>query len=215
MKRVLEKATKFFDIPLDLPSRGLILLAALLILPTFLAPLWQVRFESIRYPNGLQLNVYAHKLEGGTESDLLEVNALNYYLGIRSFEEVNFAEFRWLPFLFGAIVLLSLRAIVLGKMSKVVDLFFLASYAGIFALWDFRNTLNAYGHNINSSALVKIEPFSPPLFGSITVAQVEIHGAPGLGAWSLVLVPLVLLAAIILARRSWLADQQPRRDYIG
>lgn len=215
MKRVLEKATKFFEIPLDLPSRVLILLAVFLILPAFLTPLWQVRFESSRYPDGLQLNVYSHKLEGKAESDLLEVNALNHDLGIRSLEEEKFMEFRWLPFVLGVVVLLSLRTIVLGKMSKLVDLFFLTAYAGIFALWSFQSTLYAYGHNIDSSAPVKIEPFMPPLFGSMTVANVEVHGAPGLGAYSMVLVPLVLLAAVILSRRTWLVDQQPKRDYIG
>jgi len=215
MKRALEKATKFFDIPLDLRSRVLILLAAILVLPALFTPLWQVSFESSRYPNGLQLNVYSHKLEGGTDFDLLEINALNYYMGIRSLEEEKFIEFRWLPFVLGAVVLLSLRAIVLGKMSKLVDLFFVVSYAGIFALWSFQKSLYAYGHNISGSASVKIEPFTPPLFGSITVGHVDVHGSPGFGAFCMVLVPLVLLAAIFLSRRTWLIDQQPNKDYIG
>lgn len=215
MERVLEKATKFFDIPLDLRSRILILLAALLLLPALFMPLWEVNFASTRYPSGLQLNVYSHKLEGGSEVDLLEINALNYYMGIRSLDEEEFVEFRWLPFVLGAVILLSLRAIILGKMSKLVDLFFLITYAGMFALWNFQNTLYAYGHNIRSSASVQIEPFTPPLFGSISVGHVEVQGSPEVGAYCMALVPLILLVAIYVARSSWLIAQQPTRDYLG
>ncbi len=215
MKRTLEKATQFFDIPLDLRSRAIILLAALMVLPALTTPLWHVTFESSRYPNGLKLHVFAHKLEGGTESDLLEINALNHYIGIRSLEEEKYIEFRWLPFVLGAILLLGLRVIILGKMSKLVDLFFLVTYAGLFALWSFRNTLNAYGHSINPGADVRVEPFTPPLFGSITVAHVDVHGSPGIGAFCLVVVPLLLMVAVILSRRAWIADHQPKRDYIG
>jgi len=215
MKRALEKTTKFFEIPLDLRSRAVILLAALLVLPALVTPLWEVNFNSSRYPEGLQLNIYSHKVAGGKESDLLEINALNYYLGIRSVESEKFVEFLWFPFVLGVVILLSLRAIVLGKMSKLVDLFFLLSYAGLYALWTFQSRLFTYGHNIESSAPVKIEPFTPPLFGTITVGKVDVSSAPDLGAYCLVVAPLVLLGAIILSYRAWLADQQPKRDYIG
>lgn len=215
MKRTLEKATAFFDIPLDLRSRGLILLAAILVIPALITPLWHVTFVSSRYPNDLNLNIYAHTLEGGTESDLLEINALNYYLGIRSIDQEKFPVFRWFPFILGAVILLCLRAIVLGKMSKLVDLFFLVTYAGLFALWSFRSTLSAYGHSINSIAAVKIEPFMPPMFGTITVANVDVSGLPGFGAFVMVLIPLILLAAVFLSRQTWMADHQPTRDYIG
>ena len=215
MERILEKATKFFDIPLDFRSRAVILLAAILVLPALFTPLWQVSFHSSRYPDGLKLNVYSHKLEGGAQSDLLEINAMNYYMGIRSLEEEKFIEFRWLPFVLGAVILLSLRAVVLGKMSKLVDLFFLVTYSGAFALWSFGNTLHAYGQNISSSASVKIEPFTPPLFGSITIGNVDVYGSPGFGAYCMVLLPLVLLAAVFLAHRAWMIDQQPNKDYIG
>jgi hypothetical protein len=215
MKRALERATKFFDIPLDVRSRIVIFLAAVLILPALFTPLWQVSFQSSRYPDGLKLNVYSHKLQGGTESDLLEINALNYYMGIRSLEEEKFPEFRWLPFVLGAVILLALRAVVLGKMSKLVDLFVLITYAGVFGLWSFVHTLYAYGHDISNSAPVKIEPFTPPLFGDITVGNVDVSSSPGLGAYCMVLIPLVLLAAVYLSYRAWAADQRPKQDYLG
>ncbi len=132
MKRALEKTTKFFEIPLDLKSRMLILLAVILLLPALVTPLWVVNFESSRYPEGLQLNIYSHKVAGDKARDLLEINALNSSLGIRALENEKFIEFLWFPFVLGVVILLSLRAIVLGKMSKLVDLFFLLSYAGPF-----------------------------------------------------------------------------------
>lgn len=214
MKRTLEKATQFFDIPVDLRSRAILLLASLMVIPAMVAPLWQVTFQSSRYPDGLTLNIYSYKLEGGTESDLLEINALNYYMGIRSLEEEKFLEFRWLPFVLGATIILALRVIVLGKMSKLVDLFFLVTYSGLFALWSFHNTLSAYGHSINPSASVTISAFTPPLFGTVTVGHVQVHAMPVLGAYSIVCVPLLLVLAIVLSRTTWVKDNQPTRDYI-
>ena len=90
MQRFLERATNFFDIPLDIRSRVLVLVAGLLLLPTFFTPIWKITFQSPRYPDGLTLKVYAHTMEGGRQNDLLEINALNYYLGMRSLDEERF-----------------------------------------------------------------------------------------------------------------------------
>ena len=214
MQRFLERATNFFDIPLDIRSRILVLAAGLLLLPTFFTPIWKISFHSPRYPDGLSLKVYAHTMEGGRKNDLLEINALNYYLGMRSLDEERFLQFRWFPFMIGAVILLALRAVVIGKMSKLVDLFFLVTYAGLFAVWSFANTLYAYGHTLNPGAAVQIEPFTPPMFGSVTVANVTVGASPQFGAYLIVLVPLVLLSAILLSRTTYRNEHLPARDYI-
>lgn len=215
MQRILKKATEFFDVPIDLRSRFVILAGALLIVPTFLVPLWQFRFEAERYPDGLKLNVYSHTIEGGTEVDLLEINALNHHLGMQSIEEEEISQFRWFPFLLGVTIMLALRVIVLGKMSKLVDLFFFTVYLEGFSFWSFWNVIQNYGHKVNPFASVHVEPFDPPLIGSINIAHVQMTGNPSWGALFFLLVPLAFVVAIYLSRRTWLAEREPSRDYVG
>jgi hypothetical protein len=214
MQRFLKKTTEFFDIPVDLRGRLIIVLGAVLLVPSFFLPLWQFRFEGERYPDGLTLFVFAQSMEGGTESDLLEINALNHYLGMRGIEEEDFAQFRWLPFLIGVGFLIALRAAVLGKMSKIVDLFVFQVYLGFFSLWSFWNAMYSYGHDLNPFATIRVEPFTPPLIGTISVAHVQISSTPLVGAYLLVLVPVVFLIAVCLTRRSWVKEHLPGPDYI-
>ena len=65
MKNWLDKANLFFDLPLTLRSRVLILVAVIALVPAFLFPLWNMTFTSNQYLDGLTLNIYSHRLEGG------------------------------------------------------------------------------------------------------------------------------------------------------
>ncbi|MEX2116595.1 MAG: hypothetical protein WEB37_06895 [Bacteroidota bacterium] len=215
MQQILKKATEFFDLPIDLKSRFAILAGALLVIPIFYFPLWQFKFESDRYPDGLILNVYSYTIEGGTESDLLEINALNHYLGMQSIEEEEILQFQWFPFLLGVTIMLALRVIVLGKMSKLVDLFFFTAYLEGFSFWSFWNMIQNYGHKINPFATVHVEPFDPPLIGQISIAHVQMISSPYWGVLFFLLVPLAFLFAIWMSRRTWKLEHQPRKDYIG
>lgn len=215
MRRFILRATNFFDIPLDVRSRVLILVAALLLVPTFFTPLWEIRYHSPRFPEGLTLDVYSHALAGGRQSDLSDINGLHAELGMRPVDEARFLQFRLFPFVIGVVVLLALRAVVMGKMSKLVDLFFLITYSCLFALWTFQETLSFYGHTLNPAALVHLEPFTPSMVGTTTAADVTIRSMPQLGGYLVIAVPLVLLAAVVLSRSTYKQDHQPRRDYLG
>ncbi|GJQ21034.1 MAG: hypothetical protein HBSIN02_13890 [Bacteroidia bacterium] len=214
MQRVIIKTTEFFQIPLDLRSRLIIFVGALLFFPVFALPLWQIEFRSERYPGGLVLRIYSHTLEEGKPGDLLEINALNHYLGMRPVEPEEIAQFRWLPFLLGVCFILALRTMVLGTMSRLIDLFVLAVYLGLFALWSFHSTLSSYGHSLNPFATIRVDPFTPPLLGEINVAHVAIRSGPEAGAFLLGIIPLVWVAAGILSWKTWSAEHLPGADYI-
>jgi len=217
MNRKLEKATSFFFIPLDFRSRLLIFLSALLVVPAFFVPLWEMRIHTSEFPDGLKLSIYATKLEDGSKDsrdDLLEINALNHFIGMRPLENEEFVEFKWIPFVLGAVVLLALRVIVFGTMAKLVDLFVFYAYFGIFALWSFYEKLYAYGHNLNPYATLKLEPFTPPMFGHLRVANFDLYGAPQVGSSFLLIVPILLVAAISLSYAAWRKEQLPSSDYV-
>ena len=79
-------------------SRVVIAVAALLLVPTFFLPLWNMEFWSYQYPDGLELNIYSHKLESGDDgAHLAEINILNHYIGMKALEAEDFTEFKWIP----------------------------------------------------------------------------------------------------------------------
>ena len=202
MQKFLLAETKFFETPIDLRSRVLILLAAILLLPTFFYPLWNMTLYSNQFPDGLSLNIYSYKLEGGktpNRDDLKEINALNHYIGMRALKEDDFTEFKWIPFFIGGAMLLALRVIVLGKMSKLVDLLVVLTYFGIFSLWSFYHKLYLYGHELEPTAAVKVAPFTPPMIGHNTLANFEVYSYPDVGSLFMALVPALLLAAVWLS----------------
>lgn len=204
MQNLLAKANQFFDLSLTGRSRLFVVLGGLLLVPALMLPLWKLTLISNQFPEGLILKIYAQKLEGvktQNRDDLKEINALNHYIGMKPLREEDFTEFKWIPFVIGGTLLLALRAAVLGKMSKLVDLLVLFSYFGLFSLWSFYSKLYLYGHDLDPTAAVKVEPFTPPMFGHQTMANFEVYSYPAVGSLCMALVPLLLIAAVWFSRR--------------
>jgi hypothetical protein len=202
MKAYFERSNRFLELPLDLGPRALLLAAFLLLVPAYLSPLWKLTMFAPQYPEGLRMQIYSYKLEGGNGGqDIKEINILNHYIGMKELSTAEFTEFKWIPFVVGALGLLFLRAIVLGRMGTLVDLFVLYLYFGLFSLWSFGYKLYWYGHNLDPKASVRVDPFMPPLFGSRKLANFEVYSYPAAGAYALAVVAAVLAASLLLAWR--------------
>lgn len=194
-QRVLEQ-------PLALPMRVVLLLSLLLLLWIFRSPLWTMSFESNQYPDPLRLAIYVGHLEGQkTEmrDDLREINSLNHYIGMRPLLESDFAEFLWMPFVLGFFGLLLLRVIVFGKLRDLIDVTVLFVYFGLFSAWDFYQRLYDYGHVLDPAAAIKVEPFTPPFFGRVKIANFWIESFPGSGSYGLALFGAILVAVLLWA----------------
>jgi hypothetical protein len=204
MINFLDKEMAFFELPLTLKSRVLILVAVVALLPSFFFPLWNMSFYSNQYTDGLVLHIYSYQLEGGktpNRDDLREINSLNHYIGMRPLLESDFSEFGWVPLVVGLLMILALRAMVLGKMSNLVDVFVLFVYFGLFSMWSFYHRLYMYGHNLDPTASIKVEPFTPPLFGSKQIANFMVNSYPGIGAYAFFAFAILLLVAILLSAK--------------
>lgn len=205
MNNILEITRSFFETPLNLRSRIVIFIAALMLLPSYFFPLWNLTLYSNQFPEGLELDIYSYKLEGKKtpqRDDLKEINTLNHYIGMRPLVDEDFTEFNWIPFVIGGTILLCFRAIVIGKMDKLVDVFVLFTYFGIFSLWSFYHKLYLYGHTLDPSAAVKVPPFTPPMFGHQTMANFEVYSFPSAGSFFMATMPLLLVAAMYFSRKS-------------
>jgi hypothetical protein len=205
----LVKETRFFDRPLGWGSRIAILVAAAMLLPVFFFPLYRMTLYSNQFPDGLNLYIYSGTLRGGqTEArdDLREINSLNHYIGMHALEQADFTEFQWIPLMLGFFVILSLRSVVIGKMSSVVDTVVLFGWFGLFALWHFYSRLYTYGHNLDPSAAVKVQPFTPPIFGSHQIANFTVFNYPATGTY--LMLGFVILSALAI----WLAARQNQKE---
>jgi len=208
MKRFFEQSTRFLSEALHPLPRLLLLVASLLLVPTYLLPLWKMTMFAPQYPDGLRLSIYSYKLEGGNRGqDVKEINVLNHYIGMRDLTEADFTEFKWIPFVVGMLALLFLRAPVQGKMGDLIDVMVLYFYFGLFSLWSFGYKLWSYGHTLAPTAAVKVPPFMPPLFGYRKLANFEVYSYPAAGSYALAGVAVVLVAALWIGIRQTLADE--------
>jgi copper chaperone NosL len=204
MRRTLERVNDFLDAPLDLKPRVLLVVALLCLVPTYVSPLYNMTMFAPQYQEGLRLDIYSYKLQGGHDNqDVKEINVLNHYIGMKDLVTEDFTEFKWLPFVIGILGLLFLRSAVLGKVSHLVDVTVLYLYFGLFALWSFGYKMYQYGHQLDPKAAVRVEPFMPPLFGFKKLANFEVYSYPQLGSYALGAAALLLLAALVLAWRHW------------
>src|ERR1039457_2145630 len=210
---LMQGVDRFFDRELTLTSRILILAGALLLIPVYLVPMYQMTLVSNQFPGGLELHIYASKLEGGqtpNRDDLREINTLNHYIGMRPLHESDFSEFKWLPLAVGAFALLALRALVIGKMSKLVDIVVLFVYFGLFSLWSFYQRLYDYGHHLDPTAAVKVKPFTPPLIGTHQIANFTVTNLPEIGSYLMVAFALLLIVAAWHSARHAPAEAKTR-----
>jgi copper chaperone NosL len=204
MRASIEKVNRFLDAPLDVAPRVLLVLAFLCLVPTYLTPLYNMTMFAPQYQDGLRLDIYSYRLEGGHGGqDVKEINLLNHYIGMRHLEAEDFTEFKWLPFVIGILGLLFLRAAVMGKITHLVDVFVLYIYFGAFALWSFAYKMYWYGHHLDADAPVRVAPFTPPLFGYKKLANFEVYSYPQLGSYTLGAAALILVVALVLAWRQW------------
>ena len=120
---MLDKFYEFLGRPMmGLGRLGLALLVVPLVL-AFSGPLWRISMTAPQYPNGLYMDIYAYKIQGGNEGqDINEINTLNHYIGMHRLDATAAADLDWIPFALGALVLLALRSAAIGTVKDLVDL---------------------------------------------------------------------------------------------
>ena len=107
----------------------------------------------------------------------------------------------FLPFTLGVMALLLLRVAALGDVRALVDLVALYGYFGAFAFARFAYTLYVFGHNLDPTAPFRIEPFTPTVLGTGTVANFTITSLPARGSFYLAAVGSALVLVLLLNLR--------------
>jgi copper chaperone NosL len=188
---------RLLDRPVSLTGRALLLAAIVALLAGGVLPLWRISLVAPQYAEGLSLDMYAWQIVAGNNGqDLAEINTLNHYIGMKPIAQADFLEMKVLPFAIGAFSLLTLRAIVVGRIISLVDLAVLFFYFGAFSLGSFVYRLYSYGHHLDPHAPMKIKPFMPVVIGSQPIANFEQTSLPLVGTACMAAFLVLLLAAL-------------------
>ena len=211
MQAFLQRTTWFLAGPIGLPVRVMLLAAAVLLAATYFFPLWNLTMFAPQYPDGLRLDIYSYALSGGNRGqDIKEINVLNHYIGMQDLVNESFTEFKWMPFVIGALALLALRAAVHGTTAALLDVTMLFLYFGAFSLWSFGYKLYRYGHDLDPTAAVQVPPFMPPMFGYQKIANFEVYSYPRAASYAMGAAIVLLLGGLIWTW--WQSRGQSRED---
>jgi hypothetical protein len=203
MRKFINRIPQYLDRDLSGRSRWLLVIGAVLMIVAVFLPLWQIHLVAPQYQEGLDMYIYSHKLEGGNNGqDIVEINNLNHYIGMKPIEESDFREMEWMPFFFGAFALLALRGAVFARVGAVVDLLVLFVYFGMFSIYRFYFRLYTYAHDLDPRAPVDIEPFMPALIGKNAIANFTQYSFPREGSLLLLLFLGCLVGAVWWSKKS-------------
>jgi hypothetical protein len=190
MNVAVERESRYLNMPLDLATRALLLVSALLLIATYFLPLWRIQVSSATDPEGFGLAVYTYKLEGvgGQENDV-EVRT------------DGSPDSRWLPFVVGGLALLLLRGAAIGMGMSLVDLFVLFVYFSAFSFWTFAGRLDSYGSYLAAATRTGVSLFVPPLMGHERIGGLDVSSSPSVGSFAILAAGLALAVALIVGWR--------------
>ena len=189
-------------------SRWILAAGALLLVGTFLFPLWSITVEAPQYPEGLGIYIRINTVDGHAKNDLKNLNLVNHYIGMKEIVPESIPELKYMPPIVGFLIASGLLVAWKGGKKALyiwLALFSLLAVAGLidFYLWNYD-----FGHNLDTEhAAIQIEgmTYQPPLFGTKTMLNFVTTSLPALGGISAFLsIFMGFLAAFV----SW-RDRQP------
>jgi hypothetical protein len=181
-------------------ERVLLTAAAALLVAALWLPLWSTHMEAPQYhgDEALVVSVYAGRVGG----DLKEIGTLNQYIGVRLPLDVpELAASRW--GLWCLVALAAGAAVLRGRARRVAGtllLVLMLAGAGI-AAGALQYRLYEMGHVRGHSTLAEVPAFTPPILGSMKLANFRVQTRPGPGAFAFFGAVAATAAALLVGRR--------------
>jgi len=181
---------------------ALALIGAVLLVATYFTPLWHMTLIAPQYPNDLVLTAYGTTMKG----DLLEINSLNHYAGVRAIEPDSVLELKAFPFLlFGFVAAIVAAALVRRRWLRA-GVILVAWGFPLGLLLDLQYWLYTYGHDLNEEAPLYPGPFTPKVLGRTKVVNFHSECMVSTGFWLMVAAALLVTigpAVLRFLRASW------------
>ena len=181
-------------------SKVLMITAAILLLGTFLFPIWNIDLRAPQYPEGLGLRIWINQITGLKEGDLNLINNLNHYIGMKTIHPESIPELKIIPVVIIVFVLLGLAVGVLNKKWLKASWLILLLIVLSVGLYDFYLWGYEYGHNLDPTAPIKVPgmTYQPPLIGTKQLLNMNAKSMPAMGTYLIILSVLLVIASIYI-----------------
>ena len=185
---------------METKSKILIIIAALMVMLTFVFPLWYIDLEAPQYPEGIGLQIWINQIVGQNPHDLANINGLNHYIGMKEIESESIPELKIMPYLMIFMMLFGLMAGILGKRTLVYIWILLFVIMAAIGMYDFYMWEYDYGHDLNPLAAIKIPgmAYQPPLIGSKMLLNFNAISMPHIATYILAFVVMLAAAALVI-----------------
>ncbi len=180
---------------LSVLHRVLMVLCGLALVAVIFLPIWRIELDAAQYPEGLELQIFSHKLSGQVDI----INGLNHYIGMKTLHKEDFKEFTVLPYIIGFFALAFTVVGLANKRKWVYYLFGAFLLFGIVAMVDFYVWEYNYGHNLDPNAPIKVPgmSYTPPLIGYKQLLNFGAYSVPDIGGWIFILCGIILAFCVI------------------
>ena len=188
---------------METKSKILIIIGALMVMLTFVFPLWYIDLEAPQYPEGIGLQIWINQIVGQNPHDLANINGLNHYIGMKEIEPESIPELKIMPYLMIFMMLFGLMAGILGKRTLVYIWILLFVIMAAIGMYDFYMWEYDYGHDLNPLAAIKIPgmAYQPPLIGSKMLLNFNAISMPHIATYILGFVVMLAAAALIIDKK--------------
>jgi len=192
----------------------IMIIGSLLLLGLFKFPLWNIMLGAPQYPEPLGMNIYLNGIQGVSEFDLMNIDGLNHYIGMKTIPKPeDMWEFSVFPKVILGMVFLGVLIGVLGFIGKIsyqwfIGWFILMSLMGILGMYDFNNWLTSYGSDLDPNAIMKIlnedgtpMTYKPPLFGNQKMLNFDVTSLPHKGAYMMFVGMMLTVVAFFVGKK--------------
>ena len=175
-------------------DRNIVLGIGIALILVYFIPIWYIVLKAPQYRDGLSMSIWLTKITGGTKFDLTNINILNHYVGMRKIDIKDFAEFIYMPYVLGFLILGALVTYIYPR--RIMLFLGMASLVGVAVagLIDFHKWEYEFGHNLDPDAALSIPGinFEPPLIGCKAMMNFNTCSWPHAGGFILFAVGILL-----------------------
>ncbi|MHB8259206.1 MAG: nitrous oxide reductase accessory protein NosL [Bacteroidia bacterium] len=185
---------------LNSKTRIILFLCGIVLISILFIPIWRIDLSAPQYPEGLDLFIFANKLDGNVDI----INGLNHYIGMKTLHTEDFIEFKILPYVIIFFAALFLIVAFLRNRKLMYVLFILFLSFGIISMIDFWKWEYDYGHNLNPHAAIIVPGmvYQPPLIGFKQLLNFGAYSIPDTGGWLFITTGALLLLCVIMDVRA-------------
>lgn len=183
------------------------ILGALLLLPLFTLPLWNITLEAPQYPDSIGMDIYITRFKDAAPNDIKNINIMNHYVGMEDIPE-TIPEFEIFPKVVIIMVVFGVAIGLIGKRKLYMAWLIVMIVLGSIGMYDFYSWEYDYGHNLRQNAPIKFtqpngEPmaYQPPLIGSKMILNFKATSMPRGGAYLMFLGMGLAVVAFVLAKK--------------